>query len=331
MAKTAEEILAEQRAAQQAQQTQQEQPAQQTTSTVPTIASEADIDRRFTEMMMRDAQADKEREEKRLRRQESARVLSDIGGVISDMIKASEGAVVSPRKLEAEYNQLSERQKQLYDTYRARTDLLRKQQQEQEMQRNAAQRAADQHEADKRQQMQIAEMQNQTRKDIAQLNNEAKIQAARERAAGQLKARTLGNGEQVIDVPFAGTDYPIQKKVFDGRMAQLYAYLDENNLFPEASQANDDLKSVMALIGSNNSSMAQESSKSKLSIAVMVALAGIPATSEHAANIISILNGGQATKPQSTGNQNGNQGGGQQAGSQSGEKQKKKIRGVNGN
>ena len=273
-------------------------------STFPTFESEADIDRYFTEIQAKDMQAEKEREEARIRTEKSLRNLSDLAGVFTDMMKASGGAVVGPREIEAHYNRLDERQKQVYDTYRTRMDLLRKQQADRAMRRAQEQRAAQQYAEGLASRERIAQTQANARVDAAKESAAARIEAARQAAQARIKTRSLPSGEQEMIVPFAGQEYAIKKNAYDGRMAQLYAYLDENNLFPEASQAgSDDLKNVMAFFKNGNVSNAAEGSRAKLAIAVNVALGHIPADSEHAANIIGILNGtygkpaAQAAKP----------------------------------
>lgn len=285
------------------------------------LENEADLDRRMTEMLMKDAQEEREREEKRLQRQAAARSLSDLGGVFVDMIKASEGAVVSPRTVEQHYQRLDDKAKQVVDGYRARVDLLRKQQADRDRARGAEQRAAAMKEEEMQMRMKLAAEQEAGKNARAAEAAQAKILAAQERARTSLKTRTAGNGEQEIVVPFAGVDYPIQKKVYDGRMAQLYAYLKQNNLFSKDSGADDaDLRNVMALFQSNNISMADESSKAKLAIANLVSISELPADSEHAANIISILKGTYGKSVAAPA----------QAAADS-SKGKKKIAGINGN
>lgn len=92
----------------------------------PTFESEADIDAYISRMMEADAKADRERDEQRLQRQMAARSLSDMGGVITDMIKASQGARVDPRQVEKHYQQLDDNARKVYDAYRTRMDLARK-------------------------------------------------------------------------------------------------------------------------------------------------------------------------------------------------------------
>lgn len=94
--------------------------------TVPAFESEADIDAYISRMMEADAKADKERDEQRLQRQMAARSLSDMGGVITDMIKASQGARVDPRQVEQHYQRMDDNTRKVFDAYRTRMDLARK-------------------------------------------------------------------------------------------------------------------------------------------------------------------------------------------------------------
>lgn len=302
MAKTPEEIQAEaeaqKKAAEDAQAAQQKSAAE-----VPTIESEADLDRRFVEMMERDAQADREREEKRVLRQQAALNLSGIGGLIGDAIKASGGAVVNPRDLESHYARLDNRQKQLYDTYRARMDAIRQGKLSRDLQRGREARAAAAREAELKNRREEFERTDEYKRWKAQLENDTRVKVAQERAQASLRTRQGTGGEQEILVPFAGHEYAIQKKAYDGRMAQLYSYLKQNNLFSKDSGAETaELKNVMALFSSNAGSKADESSKAKMAIACLVSINELPADSEHAANVIKILQGtyGQASKPAAT-------------------------------
>lgn len=104
---------------------QPSQPAEEPSWRQP-IRDIADIDARFTRMLEDDAKADREREEKRINRQLAARSLSDLGGVFTDMIKASQGARVDPRKVEQHYQRMDDNTRKVFDAYRTRMDLARK-------------------------------------------------------------------------------------------------------------------------------------------------------------------------------------------------------------
>ena len=77
--------------------------------------------------------------------------------------------------------------------------------------------------------------------------------------------------------------------------------MDKNKLFPNSSGASEELAAIAAWMNSDSqNSNAPESSKAKLSTAVNVALNYIHAESEHAANIIAILQGTYGKKPKGT-------------------------------
>lgn len=260
--------------------------------TTPTIQSEADIDARLTQMLMDEAKADKEADEKRLQRQMAARSLSDMGAVFTDMIKASQGAKVSPRQVEQHYQRLDDNTRKVYDAYRTRMDLLRKQQADREKEKRA--QAA----AEARLKMQLDAQKDKGDQADAfkrwktEQDNAAKIKAAQVRAAGSVAVKKASGGDKIYTVPFAGGNYDIPAGAYDGRMGQLYAYLDSNNLFPQESGANDDLKAVAFLLGSgSNNSNAPESSKAKVATACLVAIHALAGNREHEDNIIAILQG----------------------------------------
>lgn len=267
----------------------------------PKIESEADIDARLTQMLMDEAKADKERDEKRLQRQMAARSLSDMGGVIIDLVKGSEGARVDPRHTEQHYQKLDDQTRKVYDAYRTRVDLLRKQKADRDKARIAQAAADERQRKELEARKELANQNDEYKRWKTQQDNAAKIEQEQIRANAKVKTRTSASGEQEIIIPFAGEDYPIKKKVYDGRIAQLYAYLDKNKLFPNSSGASEELAAIAAWMNSDSqNSNAPESSKAKLSTAVNVALNYINAESEHAANIIAILQGTYGKKPKGT-------------------------------
>jgi len=119
--------------------------AEQKQPTYPQFNSAADIDARFMQMMERDAERDRAEQERRLRRQQFAQSMGDLGNVLIDTIKMSGGALVTPRDVSARYQQMDAQSQKIYDTYRARMDLLRKYQ----LDKAAAERARQQALADK--------------------------------------------------------------------------------------------------------------------------------------------------------------------------------------
>ena len=258
----------------------------------PKIESEADIDARITQMLIDEAKADKEEDEKRLHRQMAARSLSDMGGVFSDMIKASQGAHVSPRDAENHYQRLDDNMRKAYDLYRTRMDLLRRQQADRDRAR-AAQAGED-----ARLRMRLdAQKEKDDQADAykrwkAEKDNKAKIEAAQIKARASVSVKKASGSGKIYTIPFAGSDYEIPAGAYDGRMGQLYAYLDSNNLFPQESEASDELKAVAYLLGSGSgNSNAPESSKQKVATACLVAIHALAGNRNHEDNIIAILKG----------------------------------------
>lgn len=74
------------------------------------------------------AEEDRLREEKNTRAQRLGTILSDLGASIGDIIQASGGAAVLPRDVQKNYDALNEREKDIYNTYWARMDAIRKEQ-----------------------------------------------------------------------------------------------------------------------------------------------------------------------------------------------------------
>lgn len=264
----------------------------------PLYQSAADFDARFTRMLADEERKEREEQEKKIQRQQAAQAVSDAySGIFNDVIKAHQGALVTPREVQQRYDRLDDRQKQIYDNYRARMAAIRKQAQD----RAAGNLGVAQRAKEKQDEMslrfKIAQEQEAGRAKRAEEANAARIKQAQIRANSSVRSRTTGSGEQEILIPFAGNDYPIQRKVFDGRMGQLYAYLEQNNLFPVESEASPELAGIAWLLQSNNSSNAPESSKAKLNTAVYTALNYVPADGEHAKNIIDILTGVYGKKP----------------------------------
>lgn len=78
-------------------------------------------------------------QQKALQRQQARLGLADLAAGIGDMIKASNGAIVTPRDYQAMYNSLTEQQKTNYNNYLARMQALKEQ--EKAKQKEAADRA----------------------------------------------------------------------------------------------------------------------------------------------------------------------------------------------
>lgn len=208
MAKTQQELL-------------EEADAQKQTAQIPQFDSAADLDRYWTGLRMQEEEQNREREEKRAQRQLAARSLSDLGQSFVDMIKASEGAIVSPRSVEQQYNALDDRQRQLTDNYRARMDALR----QGYLDRTKAREDADaKREADKYAlQANLAFKANEGR-----LNRDMKERVARNRYSGKV------DDKYYLD--FGGgltKSYTGNTKEGMNKFASIYTYLLQNNLIPD--------------------------------------------------------------------------------------------------
>lgn len=294
--------------------------------------STADFDARLMQMMKADADKRLAEDLERQRKQQVAQAMGDLGHVLIDTIKASGGALVTPRDVTARYQAMDAQNQKIYDNYRARMDVISAQQ----LALNKERRAAEDAERQRQAQANIWDKRIQAQKDIAGENNETKEAIARIRAEGQIKAaQTAANarvrvaqdnaGKQTYYVPFMGSEYPIDKNAYDGRMCAVYAYLKNNNLFPETSGYGAETNQIFALLNSNNASQADETSRWKLTSAVNVALQSdkfSDPSSPHVANIIAILRGGRpAAAPASsttTANNNDNSGGGRLSGNKRG-------------
>ena len=97
-----------------------------TATGMPEYKSAADFDARFSEMLRADEEKERERKEKEIQRKQIAQSMSDLGAVFGDVIKASGGALVTPRDVQAKYDALDKQTQSVYDNYRARMDAMRK-------------------------------------------------------------------------------------------------------------------------------------------------------------------------------------------------------------
>ncbi len=93
---------------------------------MPEYKSAADFDARFSEMLRADEEKERARKEKEIQRKQIAQSMSDLGAVFGDVIKASGGALVTPRDVQAKYDALDKQTQSVYDNYRARMDAMRK-------------------------------------------------------------------------------------------------------------------------------------------------------------------------------------------------------------
>ncbi len=97
-----------------------------TATGMPEYKSAADFDARFSKMLQADEEKERARKEKEIQRKQIAQSMSDLGAVFGDVIKASGGALVTPRDVQAKYDALDKQSQAVYDNYRARMDAMRK-------------------------------------------------------------------------------------------------------------------------------------------------------------------------------------------------------------
>lgn len=97
-----------------------------TATGMPEYKSAADFDARFSQMLAADAERERTQKEKEIQRKQIAQGMSDLGAVFGDVIKASGGALVTPRDVQAKYDALDKQTQSVYDNYRARMDAMRK-------------------------------------------------------------------------------------------------------------------------------------------------------------------------------------------------------------
>ncbi|MBR1525074.1 MAG: hypothetical protein IJ640_00240 [Prevotella sp.] len=198
------------------------------------MLSEADIDARFTKMLLDEERQERERQEKIVQRKQLAQAIGDLGqSLFNDVIKASGGAIVTPRDVQQRYDKLDDKNKQIYDTYRARVDLIRERQ---------------------RQERQLREKRAQQAKDKADDRAWAAGQAAAKRAADADEAeknrkhqeriaaiRTYNHNYNKVNEPdyvfdFGGGEIvSFDKAEGSSKYANVLSYLIENNLIPDAA------------------------------------------------------------------------------------------------
>ena len=92
----------------------------------PEYKSAADFDARLTGMLMEDEAKERQRQEQKIERQKIAQSMTDLGAVFGDVIKASGGALVTPRDVKAKYDALDKNTQTVYDNYRTRMEAMRK-------------------------------------------------------------------------------------------------------------------------------------------------------------------------------------------------------------
>lgn len=151
----------------------------------PEYKSAADFDARLTGMLMEDEAKERQRQEQKIERQKIAQSMTDLGAVFGDVIKASGGALVTPRDVKAKYDALDKNTQTVYDNYRTRMEAMRKGLQDRTKgDMNAAEKAKDKAAAEKLQRDLLAQKQAEAaetrrwRTEENRRNREQRIQTA---------------------------------------------------------------------------------------------------------------------------------------------------------
>lgn len=217
----------------------------------PEYSSAADFDARFMKMMADDERAERERQEQINQRKQMAQSLVDLGGVFTDVIKANEGALVTPRDVQSRYDALDDNTKKIYDNYRARMDVIRqnalariKGDQEAALEARMAQQkaqAAAALEAQKANDAYNLEAMKQKNANIRNADdNNAKRYSARMSARG--KAKGNNTYKQTYDLDFGGgnkIDYGQNQWAYGNTLTRAVRYLSENGLIPKDQMPKD--------------------------------------------------------------------------------------------
>ena len=224
-----------------------------TATGMPEYKSAADFDARFSKMLQADEEKERARKEKEIQRKQIAQSMSDLGAVFGDVIKASGGALVTPRDVQAKYDALDKQSQTVYDNYRARMDAMRKElNDDAEKDRDralkakenaealayqwrlyAAKKAADDAKTDAERKWKAAEAE----KDRKAKANAAYIRATGKKDADIYKRLTLNDG-RFIDITKADStsrlrmmlQYMIQNRMVDVNNNAYYKNLVESRL-----------------------------------------------------------------------------------------------------
>lgn len=175
-----------------------------------------------------------ELEQKRLARKRLGEEIGEFSAVIGDMIKASNGALVTPRDFRQMYNSLDARQQQLFDREMARRDALK-------LREEDAKRRAEEREKDRNWQLFLLE---QKRKDAAQARAAAEAEAQknrehqermnRMRIANYYGAQRKPEDDYFINFGNGETkDYKNNTKEGRNVYAAIYQYLHKQGIIPD--------------------------------------------------------------------------------------------------
>lgn len=176
----------------------------------------------FEELMAQREQAraelDYKNQQRLIERKRNLQGLSELGAMIGDIIKASGGAVVTPRDLSAKYDQLSKQEQANYDAYLARMEKIKADAEaERKRQAERAQALADRDETraynEKLYQQklkddaEIAAQKQQNQLDLIEARSKARLAELTARIGFQMKNKEI----KTVDVSFMGTPYKVKK------------------------------------------------------------------------------------------------------------------------
>lgn len=196
-------------------------------------------------------------QQKALQRQQARLGLADLAAGIGDMIKASNGAIVTPRDYQAMYNSLTEQQKTNYNNYLARMQALKEQ--EKAKQKEAAEQARQERLLKEQRLYNEQLQQRQWAHDEDVLEQKHKNKIAEIKARGQEKLKEIDERyKNQIDkfnnagaIVFDGTDYTFDKARNNNVISQLLPivsnYFTEENGYISAIAGIED--SVMSEYG----------------------------------------------------------------------------------
>lgn len=183
-------------------------------------------------------------EQKALQRQQARLGLADLAAGIGDMIKASGGAIVTPRDYQAMYNSLTEQQKTNYNNYLARMEALKEQ--EKAKQKEAADRAYQERMLKEQRLYNEQLQQRQWAHDEEVLEQKHKNKIAEIKARGQQKLKEVEERyKNQIDkfnkagsIVFDGIDYTFDKSHNNNVISQLLPivskYFTDDNKYQSA-------------------------------------------------------------------------------------------------
>lgn len=173
--------------------------------------------------------------QKALQRQQARLGIADLAAGIGDMIKASGGAIVTPRDYRAMYDSLTEQQKVNYNNYLARMQALKEA--EKAKQKEAADRAYQERLLREQREFQMA--QDKAQRDWQSGEYDKNRQA--ELLSASIKAGTTGS-EKSVDASFNGKKFTFKNKdTYTSAMHNIFGIIKEaitdsnGNLIPPYS------------------------------------------------------------------------------------------------